>query len=119
MRKALRVCVILTTVLLAFSTAVIATCSVSQQCPNGSTVSCSGPTGTCTTGSNYVQCNGNRTYCASQPQPCGISYTCEYGGELICSSSTGRCYTFENETFGCDDKVMSCAECYPRFFCNF
>ena len=94
------------------------TCQVSQRCSNGTTISCSGSSGTCTTGSNYVQCNGTRTYCPWQPQPCGISYMCEYGGTITCYSEAGRCFTYEFETFGCDDWVMSCAECYPRFFCS-
>jgi hypothetical protein len=120
MSKTPHVCVALAFLMVIFSAKALAgTCNVSQQCSNGSTVSCSGQSGTCTTGSNYVECSGTRKYCPSQPQPCGISYECEYGGTLTCYSEEGRCYTYEFETFGCDDAVMSCAECYPRFFCSF
>ena len=117
MRKALQLCVALAVVFFAFSPAAEAsTCTISQQCSNGSTVSCSGPAGTCTSGYNYVQCNGARSSC---PTACGISYQCAYGGFLSCYSATGACYAQEFETFVCDDRVMSCDQCYPQSFCSF
>lgn len=120
MRKTPLVCVVLALLALAVSPAAFAwTCNVSQQCSGGSTISCSGQSGTCTTGSNYVECGGSRTYCPSQPQPCGISYQCAYGGTVTCYSEAGRCFALEFETFVCDEDVMSCADCYPNFFCSF
>ncbi|MCP3098252.1 hypothetical protein LZ198_05090 [Myxococcus sp. K15C18031901] len=43
------------------------TCGVSQQCANGSTVSCGSASGVCTSGTDnggWVECDGARTYCA-------------------------------------------------------
>lgn len=118
MKKALQLGVAVAVVFFALSPVVEAsTCTISQQCSSGSTISCSGPAGTCSSGSNYVSCNGTVKNCP--PPPCGISYMCEYGGTLTCYSQTGRCYTLEFETVGCDDRFMSCAECYPNFYCSF
>ena len=121
MRKSSPPLVILALLLFGLSPRAFAwSCNVSQNCSNGSTISCSGQSGTCTTGSNYVECGGTRTYCPWQSQACGLQYTCAYGGTLICSSQQGRCFTFpEFEAIGCDDKVMSCEECYPQFWCSF
>lgn len=117
MRKALQLCVALAVVFFALSPAAEAsTCTISQQCPNGTTVRCSGPAGTCSSGSNYVQCNGQRTYCT---QSCSASYQCAYGGFISCYSNTGGCFTDTfSETVYCGSNSLSCADCYPAFFCD-
>ena len=117
MKKAVQLCVALAVVFFALSsTAEASTCSISQQCPNGTTVSCTGSAGTCTSGSNYVQCNGNRTYCT---QSCSASYRCSYGGWIACSSLNGGCSVdAPAQTIYCGSNSLSCADCYPAAFCD-
>ncbi|MBL0695922.1 hypothetical protein [Comamonas sp. JC664] len=49
------------------------TCTVSQQCDSGATITCSSASGVCASGADgngWVECNGSRSYCGA---PC----TCE------------------------------------------
>ena len=65
-----------------------ADCNLSQQCPGGGSISCTGPSGTCTSGSDYIMCNGSYHRC---PTPCEASISCAYGGFLSCSTPNGSC----------------------------
>lgn len=89
------------------------TCTVSRDCADGSPISCSGDT--CSSGSDnygWVECDGNRTYCPTQPVCDKDGYCnydciddpdcCFYGAKCTthdqcgefgrCSSSTWTCY---------------------------
>ncbi len=117
LRKAVQLTLALAVVFFALSSnAEASTCTISQQCQNGTTVSCSGPAGTCSSGSNYVQCNGQRTYCT---QSCSASYRCSYGGWIACSSLTGGCSVDSaNQAVSCGSKYLACSDCYPAAFCD-
>lgn len=92
-----------------------ATCTISQQCSDGSTVSCSGANGTCTSGSNWVQCDGTRHTCPSTS--CEAQVTCAYGGLISCTSNTyceeGTDYVY------CDGAgTLTCDQCFPAIWCS-
>ena len=55
-------------------------CSVSQSCPDGPSVSCSGAS--CSKGPDWVQCDGVRTYCET---------ACTGDGDFCLSSSDCEC----------------------------
>jgi hypothetical protein len=90
------------------------TCTVSQQCPSGGSVQCMGPAGTCTTGSNYVQCNGVRTYC---PTPCSAFVQCAYGGFISCNSQW-YCEEGSDYVYCQGAGTLTCDECVPRIICS-
>jgi hypothetical protein len=73
-------------------------CSLSFLCPGGAWVlACSAPSQvkqclgatSCLVGSNYVECDGNRTYCSAAPQCTKTTSTATCGGTTYsCASCT-------------------------------
>ena len=94
------------------------TCTVSQQCPGWPPVSCTGPSGTCTTGSNYVECNGSRKTCPWWT--CPVTVQCAYGGFIECNTTATHGYCEAGTDYVYCDGVgtLTCDECYPRFYCT-
>lgn len=83
-------------------------CSVSLECPDGTILQCDGTNYSCTTGSNYVECNGQRTYCPSQQ--CTARVFCrEAGCDVICSSSNGDCHEGPDYV-RCDGQTTQCPD---------
>ena len=74
--------------------------ATASSCP--CSVSCTGQT-TCTAGTNYVECDGNRTYC--QP-PCSIA--CPNEPSVNCSGC--YCYYWQH-LFGNTDAI-ACTDSY-------
>ena len=64
-------------------------CTVSNDCgPHSPTISCSSPTGNCSSGFDFVVCDGVRRNCA----PCRVSTTCSNGQILSCTgTNTTNC----------------------------
>ena len=91
------------------------TCQISQQCWDGSTVSCSGPAGTCTSGSTWVSCNGTQYNCPSTS--CSARVRCALGSTIAC---TGTYYCEEGSDYVyCQGTgTLTCDECYPRRYCS-
>ncbi len=91
-----------------------------DNCPDGCpTISCSGTT-SCLVGSNYVECDGNRTYCQMGCNVCyadaicgprpGNSIHCQ--GSYYCNSADGCWVTCDFYTTYCPDAPPSCP--YPN-----
>lgn len=76
-------------------------CSSTQNCWDGSTVSCTG-NATCTVGSASVTCDGTVTACPPVPCNAGITctefkkYACSEWDEGECCGSTGPQYCYCN-----------------------
>lgn len=95
------------------------TCYISQQCPGGGQVSCSGPAGTCSSGSNWVECDGDRHVCSP---PCEAQITCAYGGMISCDSSQTPSYHYCEEGSDyvyCEGAgTLTCDQCSPAIWCH-
>lgn len=107
------------------TTSPASTCYISQQCSSGGSVSCSGPAGTCTSGSTWVECNGNRYNCPNcEPycSPCDAQVNCSYGGIISCDSSQTPLYHYceEGSDFVyCEGAgTLTCDACYPAIWCH-
>lgn len=89
-------------------------CTISQDCWDGSTVSCSGSPGTCTSGSTWVECDGTRHSCPSSA--CDAQITCSYGGIISC---TGNYYCEEGSDYVyCQGTgTLNCDDCFPAIWC--
>jgi len=80
-----------------------ASCTVSNDCgPYSATVSCTSASGNCTSGVDYVECDGVRKTCA----PCHVSTTCGNGRTFSCTGTTidncelePRCFVICNGHF--------------------
>lgn len=93
------------------------TCTISQQCAAGRTISCTGQAGTCTSGSNYVQCNGINTYCPYPP--CSAHIQCPYGGFISCYTDSGDCEEGYDYVTCTPHGTFTCDECYPGISCSY
>jgi hypothetical protein len=93
------------------------TCTVSQQCPGGGSVQCTGPAGTCTTGSNYVQCNGVKNFCPPPPSSCSAFVQCAYGGFISCNGQ-GYCEEGADYVYCQGAGTLTCDECIPHIICS-
>jgi hypothetical protein len=51
---------------------------------------------------------------------CSVWYRCAYGGIIACHSNTpNSCFVdAPAETVYCGSSVLTCAECFPRTFCD-
>lgn len=80
-------------------------CFADLNCPSGAYIHCSsGSPGTCTAGSNFVECNGVRTYCPA----CSVWKECCDGSIVSCQGNTCT------ETFKgvrCDGIAYICPFC--------
>lgn len=107
--------------LFATSPALADSCSATKNCSDGSTVSCTGDS-SCLLGSDYAQCDGQKTYCPSGGQSCTASYTCpvpEYDHDyrLFCSDPNGNCSTNSfNDSVTCGSTTRTCAGCQAGFY---
>ena len=82
-------------------------CFANLTCPSGAYIYCSsGVPGTCTVGSNYVECNGQRTYCPA----CAIEKECCDGSWVYCEGNTCS-YLFRGVR--CDGISYLCPRCPP------
>lgn len=103
----------------ALSISAASGCSISQQCSGGGQVACSGPPGTCSSGSNWVECDGDRYVCLP---PCEAQITCAYGGVISCDSSQTPNYHYCEEGSDyvyCEGVgTLTCDDCYPYFWCH-
>ncbi len=90
-------------------------CQVSQQCANGTSITCGSASGICTSGADnggWVECNGSRTYCPTTT-PC----TCE---------STQRTSQGYASGFNCpaawslaeENALVLAEQACPRGLCN-
>ncbi|HEX4966710.1 MAG TPA: hypothetical protein VF173_38220, partial [Thermoanaerobaculia bacterium] len=62
-----------------------ASCTVTNDCgPNSPTISCTSASGNCTSGADFVQCDGVRKNCA----PCHVSTNCSNGRTFSCTGTT-------------------------------
>lgn len=87
-------------------------CTASLNCSNGAFLFCSsGVPGTCSVGSNWVECNGNRTYCPL----CTITRVCCDGTEAYCEGYQSCSYIFRGVK--CDG--VSYQDCPPIKQCAF
>ena len=81
-------------------------CFADLTCPNGTYISCSsGTPGTCTAGSNFVECNGVRTNC---PTGCAIERECCDGSWVYCQ---GNSCNYTPRGVNCDGIVYRCPFC--------
>jgi hypothetical protein len=92
-----------------------ATCTLSQQCPNGGSISCTGPTGTCTSNSDSITCNGTIYKC---PTPCSASLQCSYGGFIECWTPNGSCEAGADYVTCTGTGTLTCDACYPAIQCQ-
>jgi hypothetical protein len=87
-------------------------CFVQEDCDAGGSVQCSGTT--CSAAQEWVECDGQRTYC-----PCQASVTCYGGTTISCTGSGGSRPGICIEgtyTVNCDESITYCpvtctAEC--------
>jgi hypothetical protein len=90
----------------ALGTAEQALCSAQQQCPGGTTISCSSSGTSCQAGQDsgglYVQCNGVKNYCPSCPGGCNSPPNSCYNSAGNCVN--GQCsYTPKAAGTSCND----------------
>lgn len=84
----------------------IASCSLTMTCPDGTTKSCSGTT--CVQGSNYISCDGRRSFC-----PCTARIVCPYPYQpwiLACYNPQGSCST-TRDAVKCGAMTYTCQMC--------
>lgn len=80
-----------------------ASCTVTNNCgPYSPSVSCTSASGNCTSGYDWVECDGVRTNC----QPCHVSTRCSTGQTFSCTGTTidncevePKCFVFCNGLF--------------------
>lgn len=72
-------------------------------CP---TISCEG-TYSCLVGSNYVECDGTRTYCPLSCGGCSATVTCDNGQILRCSGDD-YCHEQDRCSVTCDGVTEMC-----------
>ena len=102
----------------ARSESIESSCTVTRNCDYGSPISCTSPSGFCSSGPfNYgwVECDGNRQYCPPPPPPPPCSYpdcgsfdgvTCTTGKTTTCSyASPSGCRNF---TCNCSNGFWIC-----------
>jgi hypothetical protein len=91
------------------------TCTVTNDCNGGTPISCTSYYGNCHSGFDWVECDGNRTYCIEPA--CTASYVCPWWsptymvscqGQYTCQVSDGQCGVF------CDGLETRCAECWDH-----
>ncbi|MCP3098254.1 hypothetical protein LZ198_05100 [Myxococcus sp. K15C18031901] len=90
-------------------------CNVSQQCANGTSVSCTGAGGICISGTDsggWVDCDGTRTYCPSTT-PCTCQPTRFQVGTTGVSFSCNSAYIQARNTL----LAQMAAQC-PKGTCN-
>ena len=93
----------------AASQAPRASCTVSNDCDAQPTISCTSSVGNCHSGSNWVECDGNRTYCAAPPATCTISTSCPSGGGVSCTGTASYgCYKMTNCWVECSTGLFRC-----------
>ena len=81
-----------------------ASCTVSNNCgPHSPTISCSSSSGNCSSGFDFVVCDGVRKNCA----PCKVSTTCSTGGGFSCTGTS---------TTDCEVEPHCFVMCNGRFF---
>ena len=110
--------------LLGASPALAGSCSATQQCSGGGSVSCTGSS-TCSVGSDFVECDGTRTYCQVTTNPCDVSYRCptppySQPWGLYCTDRTGQCSSDPfNHSITCGSTTYTCDACEnsPPFAC--
>ena len=92
------------------------TCTVTNDCNGGTPISCTSYSGNCHSGSDWIECDGNRTYCGSG-EGCIASYVCPWWsptpmvscqGQSTCHVSDGQCGVY------CDGLETRCAECWDH-----
>ena len=82
-------------------------CTASLTCPSGAYLYCSSPVpGTCTAASNYVECNGQRTYCPA----CTAEKECCDGSWVYCE---GNVCSQLFRGVRCDGIAYLCPRCPP------
>lgn len=94
-------------------------CYVHEDCDAGGSVDCSGTN--CSAGQEWVECDGQRTYC-----PCEASVTCYGGTTISCTASGGsRPGICEEGSYyvNCNEHVTYCpvtctAECEDGTHCD-
>lgn len=83
-------------------------CTVSNDCGAAPTVSCSSAAGDCHSGTNYVECDGVRTYCQAETT-CTISTSCPNGGGVSCTGTASYgCYKLNNCWVECSTGIFRC-----------
>jgi hypothetical protein len=83
------------------------TCYVSNDCGAAPTISCSSPNGNCTSGFDWVECDGVRTNCATDV--CTISTSCPSGGGVSCTGSASYgCYKMTGCWVECSTGLFRC-----------
>lgn len=85
-------------------------CSVSFDCGDGTTASCTGTTCAAFTLAvpAFVKCDGNKYFC---PNMCFVDVRCTPTGTLFCSSNVGDCQE-GSDWVRCDGTTIDCPQ-YP------
>lgn len=82
-------------------------CSVNTHCSSGSTISCTGSSSCNSSPGNWVECDGNRTYCPP-PSSCTASVYCDDGSYLQCTGSSSTSCIEDSCYIICDGQRLSC-----------
>lgn len=85
-------------------------CTVTNECNDADlcAISCSSESGDCHSDANWVECDGERTYCDSDC-PCSASATCSDGSTLYCEGAD-YCQAFDDCWVWCDDQRTWCPD---------
>jgi len=84
-------------------------CTVTFDCGDGNILSCTSASGFCSSGTGWVKCDGQYTWC---PNRCTANVDCENGNHLYCSSLVGDCHEYY-DAVQCDGQYEFCGPDIP------
>lgn len=90
-------------------------CSVNTHCSNGSTISCTGSQTCSSQNGQWVECDGQRTYCPVPP--CTAEVWCDDGTYLSCMGSSPSSCQEDSCLIYCDGQRYACPGYETVFLC--
>lgn len=78
-------------------------CTVYNTCSDGTVISCSSPTGHCSSVGTYIVCDGVKHYC-----PCDQPARCPNGSGILCPPDSQICEHPSPGCLRCDGVIAAC-----------